>query len=181
MNPPKTPMWMLRPVKEETLDGIKNKFLVKARQEFEAGDQTVILRCMFLCMWLEIEPPDWLRDAFCDRAGGSTKFKTWDDAFGPPMPKGTKKAGRQEQRNSIRLARKIQELRAKGVRGQNLYQLAAKELGLRGGWEAVRDAYYRIPKIIREMIIREREKEEEEDCEDLIKSFESGLRRILPR
>jgi hypothetical protein len=175
------PMWMLHPVKEEVLDGIKNKFLVKARQRFEAGDQTVIMECMFLCMWLEIEPPDWLRDAFCDRAGGSTKFETWDDAFGPPMPKGTKKARREEIRNSIRLARKIPELRAKGVRGKNLYELAAKELGWRGGWEAVRDAYYRIPKTIREMIIREREGEEEEDYEELIKSFESSLRRISPR
>jgi hypothetical protein len=171
------PMWMLHPVKEETLDGIKNNFLGKARQRFEAGDQTVIMECMFLCMWLEIEPPDWLRDAFCDRAGAPTKFETWDDAFGPPMPKGTKRARRQEIRNWVRLARKIQELRTRGVRGQNLYELAARELGLRGGWETIRDSYYRIPKRIRDCS----EEDHEEDWESLIKSFESSLRRILPR
>jgi hypothetical protein len=153
MTPPKGPMWTrLPPIKEERKEAIKNNFLnVKARREFEAGDQTVILECMFLCTWFHIEPPDWLEDAFCDRAGSPEKFETWDDAFGPPMPKGTKKAGRQEKRNWLRLARKIQVLRAKGIRGKDAYEQAAKELGLRGGWEAIRDAYYRIPKRIREL------------------------------
>ena len=143
-------MWMLRPVKEETLDGIKNKFLVKARRDFEAGNQAVILPCVSLCLWLGIQPPEWLEDAFCSRAGAPWKFEKWEDAFGPPMPKGTKKAARQEIRNILRLERKIREIRAKGVKGRDLYEQAAKELGLRGGWQTIRDAYYRIAKPIRE-------------------------------
>src|SRR5262249_50881107 len=54
----------------------------------------------------------------------------------------TKKAGREEKKNWVPLALKIRELRAKGVKGQALYEQAAAELGLNRGWEAVRDAYY---------------------------------------
>jgi hypothetical protein len=68
------PMWMLHPVKEETLDGIKNNFLGKARQRFEAGDQTVIMECMFLCMWLEIEPPRLAQRRLLRQGWGSYKI-----------------------------------------------------------------------------------------------------------
>jgi hypothetical protein len=133
-------------------DTIKNITLEAARQEFEAGDHRVILNCMYLCTWHRVQPPDWLIDAFCDRVEAPENFETWDDAFGPPMPKGTKKAGREGKKNWVPLALKIRKLRAKGIRGQTLYEQAAHELGLRGGWEAVRDAYYRKPKNFRDML-----------------------------
>jgi hypothetical protein len=179
-------------------DVLKNKTLVRARQRFEAGDRTEVLRCMYLCMLFRVPPPDWLRDAFCDRVGAHKELETWDHAFGPPMPKGTKKAGREESRNESLLASKIPELRARGVRGQDLYEQAAKELGLRGGWEAVRDAYYRIPKQLRILvklsltqlraeIIREKIKNpngplsHEKVLEKWLPQLEDNLRRILPR
>src|SRR5262249_14476744 len=131
---------------ERLQDAIKNKALETARQKFEAGDHSVILNCMYLCTFFRIQPPDWLIDAFCDRVGGRHNFETWDDTFGPPMPPGTKKARREEIENWVPLALKIRKLRARGIRGEALYEQAAKELKLRGGWQAVRDAYYRKPK-----------------------------------
>jgi hypothetical protein len=179
-------------------DVFKNKTLAKARQNFEAGDRTEVLRCMYLCMLFRVPPPDWLRDAFCDRVGAYNELEKWEDAFGPPMPKGTKKAGRQEKRNLVPLAVKVQELRRRGVRGRNLYELAAKELGLRGGWEAVRDQYYRIPKQFRILIelsfvqlrmeiIREKIKNpdgplpREKIMDKWLAQLEDNLRRISPR
>jgi hypothetical protein len=131
---------------------IKNKTLEAARQKFEAGDYKEILTCMYLCTYWRIQPPDWLRDAFCDRVGSREDFETWDNAFGPPMPPGTKKARREGEKNWVPLALKICQLRAKGIRGQALYEQAADELGLRGGWEAVRDAYYRKSKGLRDSV-----------------------------
>jgi hypothetical protein len=179
-------------------DVFKNKTLEKARQKFEAGDLTEILSCMHLCMLFRVSPPDWLRDAFCARVGHPEKFEKWDDAFGLPVPKGTKKAGREEKRNENSLAIKIPELRARGEKGRDLYELAAKELGLRGGWEAVRDAYYRIPKHLRILvelsftqlraeIIREKIENpnsppsSEKIMEKWLTQLEDNLRRILPR
>jgi hypothetical protein len=176
----------------------KNKTLERAHQKFKAGDHIEVLTCMYLCTLFRVSPPDWLRDAFCDRVGAYNELETWDHAFGPPMPKGTKKAARREKRNLVPLAVKIQELRAKGVKGQDLYDLAAKELGLRGGWEAVRDAYYRIPKQFRILIelsflqlkaetLRERIKNpdgplpREKIAEKWLAQLEDNLRSILPR
>src|SRR5262245_33834060 len=131
---------------------IKSKTLEAARQKFEAGDYSVILNCMYLCTYHRVQPPDWLIGAFCDRVGSPENFETWDDAFGPPMPPGTKKARREEIKNWVPLALKIRKLRAKGIRGQALYEQAADELKLRGGWQAVRDAYYRKPKNLRDSV-----------------------------
>jgi len=122
------------------------------RQKFETGDYSVILKCMWLCTFFRTQPPDWLIDAFCERVGQPHNFETWDDAFGPPMPPGTKRARREEVKNWVPLALKIRELRARGVKGQALYEQAADELKLRGDWQTVRDAYYRMPKISREWV-----------------------------
>ena len=130
----------------------RTKILEEGRQKFEAGDYSVILRCMGLCTFYRIQPPDWLIDAFCDRVVRPENFETWDDAFGPPMPPGTKKAGREEKKNWIPLALKIRKLRAKGIRGQALYEQAAKELNLNLDWQTVRDAYYRESKSVRERV-----------------------------
>jgi hypothetical protein len=117
--------------------------LEEHRRQFEAGDQTVILPCVCLCMGLRIEPPEWLEAAFRDRVWKPYNFKTWNDAFGPPMPKGIKKARREEIKNGMRLVHKVQELKKRGIKGQALFERAAKEVGLKKGWEATRDFYYR--------------------------------------
>ena len=135
----------------ELQNTIRNITLEAARQQFEAGNYSVILNCMYLCNYFRVQPPDWLIDAFCDRVGSPENFETWDDAFGSPMPKGTKQAAREEKKNRVRLAHKIRKLRAKRIRGQALYEQAADELKLRGGWQAVRDAYYRREKNFRDM------------------------------
>ena len=137
---------------EALQNAIKDKTLEAARKKFEAGNYRVILNCMYLCTSCRVQPPDWLRDAFCDRVGAPENFETWDDAFGPPMPRGTKRAGREEIKNWVPLVLKIRELRARGIRGQALYEQAAAELHLRRGWEAVRDAYYRKSKNWREIV-----------------------------
>ena len=125
--------------------------LEEARKEFEAGDYEVILKSMRLCARQRVQPPDWLISAFCDRVESPENFKTWDDAFGPPMPKGTKQAAREEKKSWVRLALKIRELKTRGIRGEALYEQAAKELRL-GSWQTVRDAYYRKPKNVRDMV-----------------------------
>jgi hypothetical protein len=127
------------------------KTLEEARKKFEAGDYGVILKSMRFCARQRVQPPDWLISAFCDRVGNPENFETWDHAFGPPMPKGTKQAAREEKKNWVPLALKIRELRTRGIRGEALYEQAAKELRL-GSWQTVRDAYYRKPRIVRDMV-----------------------------
>jgi hypothetical protein len=135
---------------ERTQDIIQNKTLEGARQKFEAGNYKVILKCMYICMKFRIQPPVWLAEAFCNRVGSPENFETWDDAFGPPMPRGTKRARREEIKDWAPLALEIYKLRAKGIRGQAQYEQAAKVFS--GRWETVRDAYYREPKYIRDMM-----------------------------
>ena len=94
---------------------IRSITLEAGRQQFEAGDYSVILNCMYLCTRHRIQPPDWLIDAFCDRVGSPVNFETWDDAFGSPMPKGTKQAAREEKKSWVALSLKIRKLRARGI------------------------------------------------------------------
>ena len=141
---------MSRSTKKGRTKRLQNGILETGRQQFEAGDYGAILNCMWLCTFWRIQPPDWLIDAFCDRVGSRENFETWDDAFGPPMPPGTKKARREEIKNFVPLALKIRELRARGIRGQALYEQAADDLKLKGDWQTVRDAYYRRLKNLRD-------------------------------
>ena len=70
----------------------------------------------------------------------------------PQCRRGQNKLPGKKKKNWVLLALKIRKLRAKGIRGQALYEQAADELGLRGGWESIRDAYYRRPKKVRDMM-----------------------------
>jgi len=136
-------------ISEEVQQLIKQS-VESTHQKLEAGDYSVILSGMWLCTYFRIQPPRWLVDALGERILEPAKFKTWDEAFGPPMPRGTKKARREKELTRVPLALKIQQLRAKGVRGQALYEQANAELGLGSrSWEAVRDAYYLDPKKFR--------------------------------
>jgi hypothetical protein len=128
-----------------------NQELEAARQEFEAGNYKVILKYMYICTCNEIMPPIWLAEAFCDRVGRPENFETWDDAFGPPMPRGTKRARREEMRKWVQLALEIRKLRAKGIKGEELYRQAAYVFGSLD-WQTVRDAYYRKPKDARDTL-----------------------------
>ena len=126
-----------------------NATLEAARPKFERGDYTVILDTLRVCLDFGVLPAPWLVTAFCDRVRHPEEYKTWDDAFGPPLPKGTKKARRQEMKNASALISKVRALRAQNIKGRDLWERAGAELGLGVGWETVRDAYYRQPKGIR--------------------------------
>ena len=128
-----------------------NETLEEARRKFERGDYSVLLGTMKGCLDFGVLPAPWLVEAFCDRVGHPEEYKTWDDAFGPPLPKGTKEARRKEMKNASALREKIRALRAQNIKGQDLYERAGAELALSCGWETVRDAYYREPKVIRDL------------------------------
>jgi hypothetical protein len=124
------------------------------RRRLESGDRSAILSSMHFCTFYRIPPPDWLATAFCDAFESCERYQTWDDAFGPPMPKGTKNARRKMRRYD--LAAKITELReVRGAAGQALYEQAATELKNEQpetelkNWQTVRDIYYRVPNEVR--------------------------------
>lgn len=87
---------------------------LSSREAIERGDGTALMRCVELCAAHGLVMPGWLAGAFVDRTVRVTmgEFKSWDEAFGPPYPKGTNIAG----------------VRARRVYGAWAYRVAASIL-----------------------------------------------------
>jgi hypothetical protein len=58
----------------------------KAEQDFLAGDKSALLGTVATCLQLGIPVPDWARNALWEVY--NNRPKSWDQAFGPPIPKG---------------------------------------------------------------------------------------------
>jgi hypothetical protein len=61
--------------------------LLKNREmDFRNGDKSVLLGVIVICVHIGIPVPDWARRALWDAY--TNPPKSWDDAFGRPLPKG---------------------------------------------------------------------------------------------
>jgi len=123
---------------------LEAKILQSIGREIKGGNPAAILHGLRLCFTLKITPPSWLTDAFCRRVKkAADSYESWEPVFGRPHKKGRKKAGRELEKHAVLIWLKICELRASGMRGDEVYRRAAVDLNIHRDWQTVRDAYYR--------------------------------------
>jgi hypothetical protein len=123
---------------------VEAKLLESIGREIKGGDKGAVLQGVYLCLKFNIALPPWLVRVFCKRMERAEDCWSWDDVFGPLVPKGTKQAGREITKHRHDIWRKVRELRVKGVRGDEVFEKAAAELSLSfpRGWRTIRDIYY---------------------------------------
>jgi len=61
------------------------------KRSFESGDKSTLLWTIYACLEMRRPIPEWVRVAFLKAYEAAERFeiKSWDDAFGRPVPKGT--------------------------------------------------------------------------------------------
>jgi hypothetical protein len=121
--------------------------LERIGRAIKGGDTNAILHGLRLCFDLNITPPGWLTKAFCKRINKAVDYESWDQAFGRPRKKGGKEAGRELKKHAVKIWLKVRELRASGMRGDEVFREAAADLPIHRDWQTVRDAYYDNPKL----------------------------------
>jgi hypothetical protein len=123
---------------------IQAKILESIGRAIKGGDPSKVLHGLCLCYQLRITPPSWLTNTFCKRVQwAEDNYESWDRVFGRPHKKGSKKAGRELEKHAVQIFLKIRELRASGMRGNEVYRRTAADLNIHRDWQTIRDAYYR--------------------------------------
>jgi hypothetical protein len=134
-------------------------YLDEQRKLFERGDKPALLRALHFCVWVAHWPiPPWLEQAFHEAYDASEKFQImpWDDVFGPPVRKGTKRKrleyARHKQQIAWALANRVEELNATGPKKmpiEKALQQAGKEFGV--GRTVASELYYKVLEEMRDM------------------------------
>lgn len=64
--------------------------LERCRRQFEVGDRLAMLAAVRICANHDLVMPPWLSQAFISAYDRGLNFEvsSWDEAFGPPVPKG---------------------------------------------------------------------------------------------
>ena len=114
------------------------KSLDRAKQRFDRGDKSALLDAVYAWMSSTSHKPDavpeWIRVAFMNafaKVRISHEYKSWDDAFGPPLKKNEKlacKAGR-SFKAAAKVWVRVAELRRETPR-RNVFPEVAKEFGI---------------------------------------------------
>jgi hypothetical protein len=115
------------------------------KRQFEAGDKSVLLFAIYACLELRRPMPEWLRIAFCNACEAAEGFeiKSWDEVFGPPVPKGTHL--NTERRNAaVRffIVKRVQALKAEKPIDKGLFEKIGQELNPPLSGTTVSEIYY---------------------------------------
>jgi hypothetical protein len=112
--------------------------------QYHAGQKEKLLEVIGMSFIHGVPPPQWAREAFVE-AYQSTP-NSWDNVFGPPVPKGkSAKAARRERASGPRVITAATRIRKQGTKFPEAFDEAAKspelsEYGLSGA--KVREIYY---------------------------------------
>jgi hypothetical protein len=115
------------------------------KRQFEAGDKSVLLFAIYACLELRRPMPEWLRIAFfnaCEAAEGF-EIKSWDEVFGPPVPKSTHL--NTERRNAALrpfIVKRVQALKAERPIDKGLFEKIGQELNPPRSGTTVSEIYY---------------------------------------
>jgi hypothetical protein len=122
----------MAPVTEKT-DFIRKMIepaLERLKARLDARDKRALLEALDVCFAVDIPVPSWLREAFS--GAYHSVPKTWDDAFGRPVPKG-KGTGKTRRFKEIRykLYVSIEERHARGEAKDNeLFKAVGNDFGI---------------------------------------------------
>jgi hypothetical protein len=121
------------------------------KREFEAGNKSALLDGLYACLELKRPIPKWLQVAFLNafEAVERLEIRSWDEVFGPPIPKYTHQKSKKRNAELLRsLIEERVETRGKKPVDKSLFMQIGKELGI-GGGTTVSNTYYRSRRRLR--------------------------------
>ena len=122
------------------------------KREFEAGNKSALLDGLYACLELKRPIPKWLQVAFLNafEAAERLEIRSWDEVFGPPIPKYTHQKSKKRNAELLPLiiARVEAALKAKRAVDKSLFAQIGKELGI-GGGTTTSNIYYRSRRKLR--------------------------------
>jgi hypothetical protein len=89
------PDHLARALQGKLTEEVEAKLLESIGREIKGGDKGAVLQGVYTCLKYNIALPPWLVRVFCKRMERAEDYWSWDDVFGPLVPKGTKQAGRE--------------------------------------------------------------------------------------
>jgi hypothetical protein len=113
------------------------------KRQFEAGNKSVLLNTIYLCLEMKRPLPEWARVAFLDayEAAGRFEIRSWNEVFGQPVPKSTHlKTERRKEQLRWTIILRVEDLKAEKAIDKNLFEQVGKELGISG--TVASDIYY---------------------------------------
>jgi hypothetical protein len=118
-------------ISERDTDEYLAEILEILKQKFEGGDKSALLYAVHHCLLLKRPLPEWLRLAFLDAYEAHARFeiRSWDEVFGPPVPKST-----QLEKEKLRrlIINRVSELKAERPIDRGLFEQIGEELSMPG-------------------------------------------------
>jgi hypothetical protein len=118
-------------ISEKVTDEYLAEILEILKQKFEGGDKSALLYAVYHCLLMKRPLPEWLRLAFLHAYEAHARFeiRTWDEVFGPPVPKST-----QLEKEKLRrlIINRVWELRAKRPIDRGLFEQIGEQLDMSG-------------------------------------------------
>src|SRR5262245_36627819 len=111
------------------------------KAKLEHGDKSALLNAIYHCLLLKRPLPEWLRLIFLDlyEAHARLALRSWDEVFGPPVPKGTHLET--EKRKAELRPLVLERVRESGLPiDRGLFEKIGEELGMPGS--TIDDLYY---------------------------------------
>ena len=107
-------------------------FCDNAEQKFKAGDKSQLILAMKYCLEFRRPIPEWARDAFLEAY--YILPKSWDDVFGPPIPKGANLAvARRRSKIGCQLYLEVKRSNAEGTPiDDGLFETVGKQFNVSG-------------------------------------------------
>jgi hypothetical protein len=101
------------------------------KQKFESGDKSALLNAIYRCLLMKRPLPEWLRLTFLHTYEAHARFeiRSWDQVFGPPVPKGTHLEKEKLRRLIIN---RVCELKTERPIDRGLFERVGEELGMPG-------------------------------------------------
>jgi hypothetical protein len=139
------------------LDSYTAHQLEQARLRYAQGKKSELLYWLHYCVMNDREIPAWIKEGLFKalEAAHSYKIRSWNEVFGPPVPKGRRlKNARRNQEIAFNVFDRVQALHKAGQPiDENLFEEVGKEFGIKKTLAS--QLYYECGEEIREMIAEE--------------------------
>jgi hypothetical protein len=123
-----------------------HEMLKLCEHRYIVGDTPILLLGLKICLEEEIPVPESLKIGFCDlvEKALSGKYRSWDDVFGKPLPKGRHigEATRLDDSCNVYLAVEKEKLKGAPV-DSKLFEKVGKDLAI-GGKSTTDGLYYKV-------------------------------------
>jgi hypothetical protein len=143
-------------ISEAETDKYLAEILDILKERFNAGDKSALLYAIYHCLLMKRPLPEWLRLTFLHAYEAQARFeiRSWDEIFGPPVPKGTHL--KTEKRNAelrLLIIERVEALKTESPIDKGLFEKIGRELNPPLKGTTVSEIYYdERSRELREMI-----------------------------